>query len=59
MFEVGKIVVMKKLHPCGGNAWKIVRMGVDVKLQCEGCGKYVNLTKDELKKRAKLTASKE
>lgn len=44
---------MKKSHPCGGREWQIVRVGVDIKLQCLTCGKYVNLTRDELKKRVK------
>ncbi|MBQ8342773.1 MAG: DUF951 domain-containing protein [Clostridia bacterium] len=52
-FEVGKAVTMKKAHPCGGASWEIVRVGADIKLQCKTCGKYINLTRDELKKRAK------
>lgn len=53
MYELNKVVTMKKQHPCGGAEWKIVRVGADIKLQCLTCGKYVNLTRDELKKRAK------
>ena len=55
MYGLDSIVVMKKTHPCGGAAWKVVRVGADVKLQCTTCGKYINLTRDELKKRAKNT----
>ena len=53
MYELDGIVVMKKTHPCGGATWKITRVGADIKLQCVTCGKYINLTRDELKKRAK------
>ncbi len=53
MYEVGEMITMKKQHPCGGKEWKIVRVGADVKLQCATCGKYVNMTRDEVKKRAK------
>lgn len=53
MYELDQTVIMKKQHPCGGNAWTITRMGADVKLQCNTCGKYINVTRDELKKRAK------
>ncbi|MBQ4053651.1 MAG: DUF951 domain-containing protein [Clostridia bacterium] len=53
MYVLDSVITMKKSHPCGGNTWKIVRVGADIKLQCETCGKYVNLTRDELKKRAK------
>lgn len=53
MYAVGDVITMKKTHPCGGKTWKVVRSGVDIKLQCETCGKYVNLMRDELKKRTK------
>ena len=54
--DVGDVLTMKKQHPCGGSVWTVVRLGADVKLQCDTCGKYINLTRDELKKRAKATA---
>lgn len=44
---------MKKPHPCGGRVWSVTRLGADVKLQCKTCGKFINLTRDEVKKRAK------
>ena len=53
MYGLNEIVTMKKQHPCGGAAWKIVRVGADIKLQCVTCGKYINLTRDEFKKRVK------
>ena len=52
---MNEIVTMKKQHPCGGAEWKIVRVGADIKLHCVTCGKFINLTRDELKKRAKAT----
>lgn len=55
MYGLNEIVTMKKQHPCGGAEWKIVRVGADIKLQCVTCGKFINLTRDELKKRAKAT----
>ena len=55
---VGDRLLMKKPHPCGGKEWEIVCIGVDVKLKCTTCGKYINLTRDELKKRAKQTGAK-
>ena len=55
MYGLNEIVTMKKQHPCGGTEWKIVRVGADIKLQCVTCGKFINLTRDELKKRAKIT----
>ena len=52
MFELNERVKLKKKHPCGGEYWKIVRVGADIKLQCLTCGKYVNLTRDALKRGA-------
>lgn len=53
MYEINDVITMKKPHPCGGKEWTIVRIGADVKLRCLTCGKYIDLTRDELKKRAK------
>lgn len=53
MYALNEVVTLKKTHPCGGNDWKIVRVGADIKLQCVTCGKYINLTREALKKRAK------
>ena len=36
-FELNDIVVMKKPHACGENKWKIIRVGVDIKIKCLGC----------------------
>ena len=57
--QVGDIVKLKKQHPCGGAEWKIVRVGADIKLQCRTCAKYINLTRDELKKRVKSMRAEE
>ncbi len=54
MYELNTVVTLKKPHACGGKDWTVARIGADIKLQCLGCGKYVNLTRDELRKRAKI-----
>ncbi|SEO40929.1 hypothetical protein SAMN04488134_10764 [Amphibacillus marinus] len=36
-FELNDIVEMKKPHPCGINRWKIIRMGMDIRIKCQGC----------------------
>ena len=40
-YSLGSTVVMKKQHPCGSKLWEIVRVGVDFKLKCQGCGHVV------------------
>ena len=54
MYELDTVLTLKKPHACGGKDWTVARVGADIKLRCLGCGKYVNLTRDELRKRARI-----
>ena len=40
---VGDVVEMRKVHPCGGYTWEIVRVGADVGVVCRTCGRRVLL----------------
>lgn len=31
------VVILRKKHPCGGDAWRIVRLGADIGLRCLTC----------------------
>ena len=53
ILALGDVVQMRKKHPCGSDRWTVTRVGADIKLQCMTCGKYVNLMRDELKRRVK------
>lgn len=46
LYSLGDKVITKKKHPCGGDVWTIVRMGADIKLRCDKCGRIVMLTND-------------
>ena len=52
-FELHDIVEMKKQHPCGTNAWKIIRMGADIRIKCEGCSHSVMIPRREFEKKMK------
>lgn len=39
--KLGDIVKLKKGHPCGANEWRLLRTGVDIKLECLGCERQV------------------
>ena len=52
-FELGDIVMMKKPHPCGENRWKIIRVGMDVKIKCEKCSHIVMMPHETFVKRLK------
>lgn len=49
----GLVVRLKKPHPCGTNAWEIMRMGMDVKLRCGGCGQVVRLPRKKFERRVR------
>ncbi|MFC0525965.1 DUF951 domain-containing protein [Pontibacillus salicampi] len=40
-YGLNDVVQMKKAHPCGENRWKIIRLGMDIRIKCEGCGHSV------------------
>lgn len=52
-FQLNDIVEMKKQHPCGTNAWKIIRMGADIRIKCEGCQHSVMIPRKEFEKKMK------
>lgn len=52
-YEIGSVVQMKKNHPCGSNIFKIVRIGVDIKIKCESCGRTIMLSRVDFNKKIK------
>ncbi len=51
IFNLGDIVKMKKQHPCGSYNWEVMRMGADIKIKCQGCGRLVMLTRSEFERK--------
>ena len=49
-FELGDVIKMKKAHPCGTNQWEILRVGMDFRLKCCGCGHQVMLPRMQVEK---------
>jgi hypothetical protein len=52
-FALGDIVQMKKPHPCGTNAWKVIRMGMDIRIKCTGCDHSVMIPRLEFERKMK------
>lgn len=50
---VGDKLVMKKSHPCGGNTFSVLRVGMDFKIRCDGCGHEVMLPRAKVEKNIK------
>ena len=51
--KIGDVLQMKKPHPCGGSLWTVTRLGADIGMTCEGCGRYVLLPRSQLARRLK------
>lgn len=52
-YEVGDSVKFKKTHPCGGDTWEILRVGMDFKVKCETCGRVIMLPRNKFEKSVK------
>lgn len=48
--QLGDIVRMKKPHPCGGSEWEVLRVGMDFRLKCQGCGHLVMLPRPKFER---------
>ncbi len=51
-------VRLRKPHPCGSYEWRVFRLGADIGLKCEGCGRRVLLSRSEVEKRVKQIVSR-
>ena len=52
-YQVGDIVRLKKEHPCGGDTWEIIRVGMDFKAKCTTCGRIIMLPRRKFEKNIK------
>ena len=53
--HVGDLLEMKKPHPCGtgNNRFRVLRVGSDVRIVCESCGRDLTLPRIRLEKNVK------
>jgi hypothetical protein len=52
-YKLGDILELKKTHPCGGKSWKVIRTGVDFKLECTTCGRVIMIPRVDLRRKVK------
>jgi hypothetical protein len=50
---IDDIVRMRKPHPCGSDEWRIVRLGADIGIKCQGCQRRVLLPRSTFERRVK------
>ena len=48
--NTGDRLEMKKAHPCGGNVFTLLRVGMDFKIRCENCGREVMAPRKKIEK---------
>ncbi|MCE5237879.1 DUF951 domain-containing protein [bacterium] len=51
--QAGMHVELKKPHACGANRWEVIRLGMDIKLRCTQCGRYVTLDRPVCERRVR------
>ena len=56
--RLGDTVRLRKVHPCGGYEWEVVRVGADIRIRCLVCDRRVLLSRSDLEKRAKSVVSR-
>lgn len=57
-YNLNDIVEMKKPHPCGNNAWKVIRLGMDIRIKCTGCNHSVLIPRKEFESKLKKVLEK-
>ena len=50
---VGDTFFTRKKHPCGASSFEVLRVGMDFKIRCTGCGREVMLPRAKIEKNIK------
>ena len=51
--QVGDVIQTKKPHPCGANRFDVLRVGMDFKIKCQGCGHEIMLPRAKIERNIK------
>ena len=57
--KLGDVVRLKKVHPCGGFEWQVVRLGADIGIKCLKCGRRVLLERNVFERRVRDVISRD
>ncbi|MBI4496293.1 MAG: DUF951 domain-containing protein [Chloroflexi bacterium] len=49
--RLGDVVRLRKMHPCGGYDWEVVRLGADIGVRCRTCRHRVLLERRVFERR--------
>jgi hypothetical protein len=56
--QVNDLVRLRKPHACGSYEWRVVRIGADIGLKCQVCGRRILLDRRSFNKRVKTVISR-
>lgn len=45
------VLRLRREHPCGSREWRVVRLGADIGLLCQGCGHRVLMDRLDVERR--------
>ncbi len=48
-------IQLKKQHPCGGNLFTVLRVGSEVRVRCDTCGRDMTIDRVKLEKAIRRT----
>ncbi len=57
--HLNDMLELKKDPPCGSRHWQVLRVGMDIKLRCQGCGHEVMQPRRKVEKMIKRVIPKE
>jgi hypothetical protein len=55
---LGDVVRLRRAHPCGSTEWLVDRLGADIGLRCQGCGRHLMLERRLLEARLSAFVSR-
>jgi len=56
--NIGDILKLKKQHPCGSSEWEVLRVGMDFRLKCSGCGHQIMIPRKLVEKNIRQITKK-
>jgi hypothetical protein len=48
---LGDVLRLQRPHPCGGSEWLVDRLGADIGLRCQACGRHVLVDRRTIERR--------
>ena len=59
IYQLNDSVIMKKPHACQTNLWTITRVGADIKIKCQNCGREIMMDRLDFHKKLKKVIQNE